>query len=658
MRGVYVAGIGRGTGRLLVELGLMELLSQRVERPGVYRTITAARDGIPDRSLELLQNRYPLAFTGVGATVGEIDPEGTDDVLIRLAAECEAAAGECDGLVVLGPPSCLPPAFDARLAAKLGMPVVVVTGGGRAEEIVATVRESHRLFAETGCSVLAIVVNRVSGRPRLDGLPLPCFVIPELPTLAAPTVRQVAAALHATRIQGDEEAMQREVLRFASGGATLPVFLDHLRDDSLVVMPGDRADLLVAALAAEAAGVVRLAGVLLTLGHKPSAQVRAIMAALAPRVPVLASGADTFALATRLEGIEGYLAPEDHRRIETALGHFGAHVNTRVLTGHLGPARTARITSRMFTHTLMERAAAARRHIVLAEGEDERVLRAADLVRKRDIAHLTLLGRPEVIRRLAHGMGLDLDEVRICDPVVSPLRETFAETYALVREHRGMTRRRARDVLGDANVFGTMMVYTGIAHGMVSGVAHSTAATILPALQVIKTEPGATAVSSAVFASLSDRVVIFADCGLHPCPDPLRLADIAVCSARTARRFGIEPKIAMLSYSSGPVGAGGDVDRVGKAAEIVRTRAPEFPAEGPIRYDVAVAGGATVFVFPDLEIADGACQAVRNVSGAAVYGPVLQGLRHPVNAVSRTASVEEIVTMVAITAVQAQDMSL
>lgn len=675
MQGIYAAAVGRGAGRRLVELGLMELLSRRVERLGVYRTVTAGEDGEPDHTLDLLKSRYRLSAVGIGVTAREAVRIGTEDLITRLAEECEAVAEECDALLVLGVSAAgmsagLEPSFDARLAAKIGTPVTVVVGGRRAkgpEEVTEAVRAGHRLFSEAGCTVLAMIVNRVPERLRPGpGLPVPCFLIPEKPELAAPTVGQVATAVHATRLQGDAEGMQRDVLGFIADGATPPVFLDRLRDGTLVITPGDRADVLLGALAAEAAGTVRPAGVVLTLGHKPPVKVREIASRLTPRLPVLLTEADGFTVAAALGGLSGRIAPQEQHKVDAALAHFDRHVHTGVLAGHLGHPPAERITSRMFAHTLVERATTVRRHIVLAEGEDERVLRAADLVRRRGIADLTLLGRADVIRRAAHDLGLDLRDIRILDPLTSPLRDTFARTYALLREHRGMTLRQALDLLGDANHFGTMMVHAGIAHGMVSGAAHATSVTIRPALQVIKAAPGTAAVSAASFVCLADRTVLFADCGLHPCPDADRLADIAVTSARTAERFGIEPRIAMLTYSSGPTGAGGDVERVRAAVAAVRTRAPELVVDGPIRYDTAMGGGAdvpgkspvagraTVLVFPDLEVADSAYRMMRTRVDATVYGPLLQGLRLPVNAVSRDATVEEIVSMVAVTAVQAQ----
>jgi phosphate acetyltransferase len=664
MRSIYVAGLGREDGRHVVELGLMELLSHRVERVGVYRPVSRGEQ--PDGIVALLRSRYPLRSFGCGLTPEEIAETNQDKLVPRLADAFRAAASDCDAMLILGGPP--EDDLDARLAAEIAAPVVLVAGGlGRRPETVgALLRKGFEEFTARGCSVLALIANRMPPVTTLAlDLPAPCYVIPENPLLSAPTVRQAAAVVRATQVQGNDDGMQRDVLGFVFGGATLPVFLDNLRDGALVITPGDRADVLLGALAADAAGTARPAGVMLTLGEKPSPNVRGLTARLSPEIPVLSAAADSFAAAALLANLRGEITPDNPKKIELALGHFSSHVNTGVLAGRIGFDASERLTPKMFEHQLMDRAGARKRHIVLPEGEDERVLRAAGIIVRRGIAEVTLLGRVEEVRRRMRALGMDLHEVRVLDPLTSPLRETFAEAYALLREHKAMTYRRARDVLGDANFFGTMMVHTGMVHGMVSGVALNTSATLRPALQILKAGPA----SSAAFVCLPDRVLLYGDCALNHDPDASRLADIAITTAATAERFGIEPRVAMLSYSAGVSGSGGDEDKVRRAADLVAVRAPGLVVDGPIRYDSAVnakvaaqmspdsrvGGAATVLIFPDLDAAETATTAVQRSSDGIVLGPVLQGLRLPVNALSRGASVADIVTMVAITAIQAQD---
>ncbi|MEV6861123.1 phosphate acetyltransferase [Streptosporangium subroseum] len=680
MRSIYVAGLGQGDGRQIVELGLMELLTRRVDRTGVFRPITGEGE---DRTLELLNARYRPAASAIGVTAeaaAEIyAQQGVEELTARLVARFHTLERECDALLVLGSSfdtGDLPHelAFNARLAAEFGAPVIVVVGAhdDQAAEIATEMRTGYQVFSDLGCTVLAVIANRVpQGMVIEPDLPVPWYAIPEHPSLSAPTVGQVMRAVHARQIQGDEDGLRRDVLGFVFGGATLPVFLEHVTDGALVITPGDRSDLLLVSAAAEAAGTARPSGVVLTLGEEPTRAVRTLTARLAPGMPVLAAAADSFTVATTLAGLEGRLTADNPRKIETALGHFESHVDTADLADRIELARSERVTPMMFEYTLLERARALRRHIVLPEGEEDRILRAADILLRRGIVDLTLLGREEVIRRRIGDLGLDLSGVNVADPRTSPLRESFAQEYAELRAHKGMTPERAADVITDVNFFGTMMLRRGMVHGMVSGSAHTTAATILPAFQIIKTVPGTSIVSSVFFMCLADRVLVYGDCAINPDPDAEQLADIAISSARTAERFGVEPRIAMLSYSTGQSGTGADVDKVRTATALVAERAPDLLVEGPIQYDAAVdarvaaaklpgsrvAGRATVLIFPDLNTGNNTYKAVQRSAGAVAIGPVLQGLRRPVNDLSRGALVADIVSTVAITVIQAQEVA-
>ncbi|PZG50478.1 phosphate acetyltransferase [Spongiactinospora gelatinilytica] len=673
MRSIYVAGVGPKAGRDLVELGLMELLSHRVERIAVCRPIACAGDG-DDHGVELLRSRYLVAGYARGMTREEAAEVPEEKLVARLADGVRTAGEGCAAMLVLGcGERAVPgrPDLDAELAAELDAPVVAVVaaGGMRAEKVAAALRAAHASFARHGCRVLAMIANRVTYAGSIPAdLPVPWYVIPEHPRLAAPTVRQAAEATRATLVQGNAEGLLRDVLGYVFGGASLPIFLDHLREGALVISPGDRADVLLGALAAGAAGTARPAGVVLTLGEKPPPNVRGLTARLAPEIPVLSAPPDSFTAAAMLSGLRGRITPDNPRKVETALGHFTAHVDTSALAARMDLVPDGGVTPRMFTHRLVVRAAAVRRHIVLPEGCDERVLAAADTIVRRGIAEVTLLGQKDDVRRRARVLGLDLHAVRVIDPVTSPLRETFAETYGMLRDHKSVSHRRARDVLTDPVFFGAMMTQAGMVHGMVTGATHPTAGTLTAAFQIIRTAPGTRAVSAVSFACLPHQVLVYGDCGVHDEPDDARLAEIAIASAVTAERFGIEARVAMLSYSAGPYGAGADADKVRRATELVQTRAPGLPVEGPIHFDAAVdervaavkapgsavAGRATVLVFPDLDSAESACTAVRRSAGGLVIGPILQGLRQPVNDLPRNATVEEIIDTVAITVIQAQ----
>ncbi|WP_030891871.1 phosphate acetyltransferase [Streptomyces sp. NRRL F-5053] len=699
-RSVYVTGIGRGDGRQVVELGVMELLTRQVDRVGVFRPLV--HDG-PDRLYDLLRSRYRLSqpaasVFGMGyEEAAALQAEsGTDELISRLVDRYHAVADDYEAVLVLGTDFAdtgLPAelALNARLANEFGASVIPVVAARdqSPDAVVAEVRNAHHAYASLGTDLIAMVANRVGDPEAADAvralaerLPEPVFVLPEEPALAAPTVTQIKELMDAEVLLGDAAGLARDVRGLVFGGAHLPAFLPALTEGCMVITPGDRSDLIIGSLAAHSAGSPALAGVLLTLGEHPGEQTLALASRLAPGTPVLAVPDGSMPTADRLLGLEGKLTAATPRKAEIALGLFETHVDTGLLTERLSVVRSERVTPMMFEHELVERSRTARRHIVLPEGQEERVLRAAEVLLRRNICDLTLLGEPAVVRKRAAelGIGLELlgdDELpasgggavaRIVDPLTSPLRERFAATYAELRAHKGVSYELAHDIVSDVSYFGTLMVQEGLADGMVSGAVHSTAATVRPAFEIIKTKPDADIVSSVFFMCLADRVLVYGDCAVVPDPDAEQLADIAIQSATTAASFGVEPRIAMLSYSTGTSGSGADVDKVRRATELVRERRPDLLTEGPIQYDAAVdpqvaatklptsrvAGRATVLIFPDLNTGNNTYKAVQRSAGAVAVGPVLQGLRKPVNDLSRGALVQDIVNTVAITAVQAQ----
>lgn len=685
-RSVYVTGIDRGDGRQVVELGVMELLTRQVDRVGVFRPLV--HDG-PDRLFDLLRARYRLAQDP--ATVYGMDyreatalqaEQGTDELVSRLVDRFHLVARDYEVVLVLGTDFAgtqLPDelALNARLANEFGASVIPVVGGRKqsAESVRAETRNAHRAYDSLGCDVLAMITNRVNPLDRAEiherlqaSLPVPCYVLPDEPALSAPTVAQITHALGGKVLLGDDSGLARDALDFVFGGAMLPTFLNALTPGCMVVTPGDRADLVVGALAAHSAGTPPIAGVLLTLNEQPSQEILTLAARLAPGTPVISVSGNSFPTAAELFSLEGKLNAATPRKAETALGLFERHVDTADLLKRVSAPSSDRVTPMMFEHKLLEQARADKRRVVLPEGTEERVLRAADVLLRRGVCDLTLLGPEETIRKKAADLGIDLVGSQLIDPHTSDLRQRFAEEYARLRAHKGVTVELAHDVVADVNYFGTLMVQEGLADGMVSGSVHSTAATIRPAFEIIKTKPDASIVSSVFFMCLADKVLVYGDCAVNPDPNAEQLADIAIQSAATAQQFGVEPRIAMLSYSTGTSGSGADVDKVREATELARTRRSDLKIEGPIQYDAAVepsvaatklpdsevAGQASVLIFPDLNTGNNTYKAVQRSAGAIAVGPVLQGLRKPVNDLSRGALVQDIVNTVAITAIQAQ----
>ncbi|OIV37217.1 phosphate acetyltransferase [Mangrovactinospora gilvigrisea] len=701
-RSVYVTGIARGDGRQAVELGVMELLSRQVDKVGVFRPVVHAdrRTDAADEVVDALRARYRLGETYnamYGLTfeeVAELQAEqGIDAVVSQLVERFHRVAERHEAMLVLGTdfnstniPDEL--GFNARLANEVGASVLPVVGGHEqnTDSIVAEVRNAHAAYSHLGCDILAMIANRVAARRKqgvarrlAEALPVPSYILPEDPALSAPTVAQIVDANHAEVLLGDASGLARDVRGFVFGGAHIPTFLHALTEGCLVVTPGDRSDLLIGSLAAHSAGSPPIAGVLLTLGERPDETVLRLAARLAPGTPVISVKDGSWMTAKQVGNLEGRITPANPRKAETALGLFELHVDTDELTNRIALARSERTTPMMFEHMVLERARADRRRIVLPEGAEERVLRAAEVLLRRNVVDLVLLGEEAVIRKRLSELGIDLGldresdpstaaQATIVDPAESDLRDSFSQTYAELRAHKGMTVELAHDIVAEPTYFGTLMVHAGIADAMVSGAVHSTAATIRPAFEIIKTAPGAQIVSSCFFMCLADRVLVYADCAVNPDPNAEQLADIAIQSAESAEQFGVEPRVAMLSYSTGTSGSGQDVDKVREATRLVRERRPDLLVEGPIQYDAAVdptvaaaklpgsevAGRATVLIFPDLNTGNNTYKAVQRSAGAVAVGPVLQGLRKPVNDLSRGALVSDIVNTVAISAVQAQ----
>ncbi|MGA4684415.1 MULTISPECIES: phosphate acetyltransferase [Micromonospora] len=680
-RSVYLTGVGSGGGKSTVALGLAELLSRQVERIGAFRPLVAG-DGV-DPILALLTERYRMDLPVdelYGATYAEASALVADgrreELISRIVTRYREVERRCPAIVVVGSdfaygdgtgPREL--AFNARLATEFSSVVVpVVDGFGQTPDtIAAALRGAYHDLVDLGATVIAALANRVPEPMTLPELPVPAYAIPEVPTVSAPTVAEVAAALRGTVLTGDESALDRDVLDYVVGAAHVPTLLDHLTDGALVITPGDRADLLVAAGAAHVAGQVSLAGLVLTLGEQPDPRAMRLVERMNTGLAVLSVPSDSYDTVSASSRIEGRPSTANPRKVEAALGAFERCVDTDDLARRLRVSRSARVTPLMFENDLIDRARARRRRLVLPEGADERILRATEVLLRRGVAEITLLGRPDEIARRTRELGVDLGDAQVVDPATSPWRDEFAQAYAQLRAHRGVTVELAHDIVAQPNYFGTMMVQTGHADGMVSGATHTTAATIRPAFEIIRTVPGVSVASSVFFMLLADRVLVYGDCAVNPDPDADQLADIAISSADTAARFGIEPRVAMLSYSTGSSGSGADVEKVAAATKLVRERRPDLLVEGPIQYDAAidpqvaatklpdspVAGRATVFIFPDLNTGNNTYKAVQRSAGAVAVGPVMQGLRRPVNDLSRGAGVPDIVNTVAITAIQA-----
>ncbi len=684
---VYVMSLEPESGKSLVSFGVMEAAAAATGRIGYFRPVVAA--GPPDRIVESMRARFRLAQTydqSYGVTtdrtrgVGEaVDPELVHTVLAayeQLSEQCDAVVIE--GTDYSGASAAFEFALNSDIAAHLGATCIIVmrAHAHRPDQLSGAIDAVRTSLRDRHIPIAGFVINRVPAdeldvfRAATSGITESVWVIPEAPDLARRTMQDIATALDATVLAGDEEAMGRDVHHIVVGAMTLPHLLERLEPQSLLVTPGDRADVIVLAQAARySATVPPIAGLLLTGGYRPDPAITRFSAGLGERsLPILLTERGTYETVDAVGRTHSTLESGDERRLAAAVRLFEDNVDFQDLVASVLGSQSAVVTPVMFERRLVARARESRRRIVLPEGGDDRILLAADQILRRDAAEITLLGDPELLAARSGALGIDLTAAQIVDPRSDPRRAEFADIIHEIRGSRGMSHETAFDLAADESWFGTLMVHTGAVDGMVSGAAHTTADTIRPALQIIRTAPGISVVSSVFLMAMADRVLVYGDCAVVPDPTAEQLADIALSSAATAAAFGIDPYVAMLSYATGSSGAGADVDKVARATELVRLRAPALPVEGPIQFDAAVApdvaaaklpgspvaGHATVLVFPDLNTGNNTYKAVQRSAGATAIGPILQGLRLPVNDLSRGATVRDIVNTVVITAIQAQ----
>ena len=704
---IFITSAEGHSGKSTIALGVLDALSRATPRVGVFRPI--ARSTVDrDYVLEMLLDHdgvdldYDLC---VGVSYDDVrqDP---DAALATIIERYKAVEAQCDAVVIVGSdytdvgsPAEL--GYNARIAANLGAPVVLVLSGraGQGEQLgTSPARTPDELgqiaslalteLTHGRAALLAVIANRVDPdlladsvaaiQSIVDAAHLPertapdsvaVWALPEDRFLVAPSVRGVMRALDAELVKGESELLTREVLGVLVGGMSMVNVLPRLSEGSLVIIPADRTEVLLATLLAHRSGTFpSLSGIILNGPFPLPDDIDRLIDGLGATLPIISTDLDTYETAMRVMSTRGRLAADSQRRYDTALAMFETHVDTEALVSSLGLAQATVVTPLMFEYGLMDRARANRKHIVLPEGDDDRILRAAATVLARGIADLTILGEEIEVRSRGLELGIDISAAQILSPFDPVHVDKFAHEYERIRAHKGVTYAQAADAVTDVSYFGTLMVHLGLADGMVSGAAHTTAHTIRPAFEIIKTKPGVSVVSSVFLMALADRVLVYGDCAVIPDPTATQLADIAVSSAATAAQFGIEPRVAMLSYSTGESGSGADVEKVREATALVRERAPELLVEGPIQYDAAadaavakakmpesdVAGRATVFVFPDLNTGNNTYKAVQRSAGAVAIGPVLQGLNKPINDLSRGALVDDIVNTIAITAIQAQ----
>ncbi|MBS9766684.1 MAG: phosphate acetyltransferase [Flavobacteriaceae bacterium] len=692
-KAIYIAANEANSGKSIVTLGLMSMLLGKTAKVGYFRPIIDDTDG-EDAHINTIIKHFDLKVdykdTFVfkrSQLIKKLNKGKQDQIINKIIDRYKAIEEENDFVLVEGTDfsgdgTSIEMNANVLIAKNLGIPAIIVASGvGKTlEGFVEGLHLAYDSFKQKDVEVLAVIPNKVQKenielvkKEVAKDLPKSVLVnvIPTVNTLKNPTVKEIADAIGAEVLFG-EKLINNMVEEIKVGAMQLPNFLNHLTENSLTITPGDRADILLATLQANlSVSYPSLAGVILTGGFKPSDSTMKLIEGLQEVIPVVSVKEGTFAVASKVGAVRSHIYADNKEKIAKALSVFDKYIDTEGLSEKLVTfKKNGGITPRMFQYNLLKNAKKERKCIVLPEGNDDRILKAVAQLQQLDVVDMVVLGEKSAIESAVNRLGIDFnfEKITIINPIESEYYEDFTNTLYELRKHKGVSPAMARDLMADVSYFGTMMVHKGLADGMVSGAAHTTQHTILPALQFVKTKPGFSVVSSVFFMCLEDRVSVFGDCAINPNPTAEQLAEIAISSADSSIAFGIDPKVAMLSYSSGTSGKGEDVDIVRRATEIVKEKRPDLKVEGPIQYDAAVdasvgksklpnsevAGQANVLIFPDLNTGNNTYKAVQRETGALAIGPMLQGLNKPVNDLSRGCTVDDILNTVVLTAIQAQ----
>nr|WP_320021336.1 phosphate acetyltransferase [uncultured Draconibacterium sp.] len=692
--GIYITNTESNTGRSLVTLGVLKVLLSKVTKVGYFRPIiNDYPKGVRDNHIETmlsyfnLDMEYKEAYGFTMSQVVKYKNMGQESRLIdQIIDRYKQLKEKFDVVVVEGSD------FDNKgvtfeldlnieFAKNLSIPTILVSSAKDKNmgSAIANIDLAIKSFAERDVVVQSVVMNRVEAgncdqmRKELSKV-VPAEtsieIIPEIKKLGSPTIKEINDELGGTVLLG-ENLLCKQADRYDVGAMQLRNYLDRVEENSLIITPGDRSDIILAALQANAsANYPSIAGIVVTGGIAPEPQIVRLIEGLPNIVPIILVDDVTFIAAKKISDVKPKLHPGLPRKIDLSISTFEKYVDTDFLIDKFRSFKTDVVTPHMFQYNLVAKAKSKKQHIVLPEGTDPRVLHAASSLVDQGVVNITLLGKRDEIIAKATEIGVIINgNIKIIDPVESEYYEDYWRTYHELRKHKNIPEDMARDAMADVSYFGTMMVYKGHADGMVSGAAHTTAHTIIPALQFVKTKPGVKTVSSVFFMCLDDHVSVMGDCAVNVSPTAEQLAEIAVTSADSAIAFGIDPKVALLSYSSGTSGSGVEVDKVRSATEIAIAARPDLKIEGPIQYDAAVdpsvgkskmpdsqvAGQANVLIFPDLNTGNNTYKAIQRETGALAIGPMLQGLNKPVNDLSRGCTVDDIFNTVVITAIQAQE---
>ncbi|KAF2334553.1 MAG: phosphate acetyltransferase [Flavobacterium nitrogenifigens] len=695
-KAIYIATSDHNSGKSIITLGLMSILIGKTAKVGYFRPIIEDFvDGEVDNHIETVLSYFNLdiafedAYAITKSRLIKKKNKGKIGEVLDLIIEKYKKLEErfdfvlVEGTSFTGEGTSIELDLNVLIAKNLGIPTIIVGSGvGKTlEELLDSLYLVYDSFKLKEVEVLSVFANKVQPEnielvtnSLQKTLPSNVLIntIPLVSTLNNPTMQEIVNELNAKVLFG-ENYLNNEIGHYSVGAMQLHNYLVHLHNNALVITPGDRSDIILGALQAnESANYPTISGIILTGNIVPEESILKLIEGLSAIVPIIAVDGGTYHITNKIGSIKSEIYANNTHKIETSINTFEKYVEIEALSQRVITFQPEGMTPKMFQYNMVKRAKQHRKHIVLPEGNDDRIITAASRLLDMDVVDISIIGDKKQIESKVAELGLtfDFSKVSIINPIESEMYEDYANTYYELRKAKNVSITMARDLMEDVSYFGTMMVYKGHADGMVSGAAHTTQHTILPALQFIKTKPNSSVVSSVFFMCLEDRVSVFGDCAINPNPTAEQLAEIAISSAESSLAFGIEPKIAMLSYSSGSSGKGDEVDKVRTATAIVKEKRPDLKIEGPIQYDAAVdlsvgkskmpdsevAGQASVLIFPDLNTGNNTYKAVQRETGALAIGPMLQGLNKPVNDLSRGCTVDDIINTVVITAIQAQGM--
>ena len=688
-KSVYIIPVNAHSGKSVVSLGVLQMIMRNTSKVGYFKPIIESKsekDMLIETVLEhfKLNMSYEETYAYTRKEVIALKNQGNiGEVYDTIIKKYKALEEKFDFVLVDSPgivgDSNFDTDFNASVAQSLNIPVLVVLKDNFAseDELLNQVQVQLNSILEKDVQVLSVFINKATNATEATQSKLEqkfkditFTVIPRKEELSRPTIREVAKALNAEFLyKGDNiDVITKRTL---IGAMQLPNYFANLTEDTLAVIPSDRTDLITGSLVANYSNYSNIKGIVLYGDFELDKSIHKILEGIQKNIPIMIAKSNTFETANLIGAINPRIYPENTEKIKLLLQLFDETVDAEKLNKSISSFKSETITPRMFQYNMVQKARQGQKHIVLPEGTDDRILTAASQLAEDELVYLTILGDPEAIKtRATNILGLKWNEKRISivNPANSPKYEAYAEKLYELRKSKGLELSQAKDLMLDASYFGTMMVFVGDADGMVSGAVNTTAHTIRPSLQFVKTKPGVSTVSSVFFMLLHDRVLVYGDCAVVPNPTAEQLADIAISSADSAIAFGIEPKVALLSYSSGNSGSGADVDKVREATALVKQRRPELLVEGPIQYDAAVdpkvgkqkmpnspvAGQANVLIFPDLNTGNNTYKAVQRETGGLAIGPMLQGLKKPVNDLSRGALIPDIYNTVLITAIQSE----